>query len=35
MDFPVRDVAEQLTRLDAVGLMKPLLKMAVSLLVLG
>lgn len=23
MDFPVRDVAEQLTRLDAVGLMKP------------
>lgn len=33
MDFPVRDVAEQLTRLDAVGLMKPLLKMPVSLLV--
>lgn len=34
MDFPVRDVAEQLTRLDAVGLMKPLLKVPVSLLAL-
>lgn len=31
MDFPVRDVAEQLTRLDAVGLVKPLLNMPLVL----
>lgn len=34
MDFPARDVAEQLTRLDSVGLMKLHLKTSASLLVL-
>lgn len=34
MDFPARDVAEQLTRLDSVGLMKLHSKTSASLLVL-